>query len=443
MIRILLVARDDPDRAAVADAVRASGGRVSLADSAAAAIADLSKNRPDIVFADLAAGNDALRLVRAAVSLLTPVPVVALADRRRPEASAEALRLGAIDIVARPIRAADVNAALANASEFRELAARIDPEEPEPPGDELMVLSLGLRRVLESVRHLARSRCNVLIVGERGSGREILARAIHAQGPAAREPVVTIDCSYVAAQASSTDDVARFEKELLDAIVQPQGDAARGHRAHGAVLLKNLGDLPLGLQGTLERLLAERDGARGGGALPRMLASAHPSISEAVERRMFRRDLLERLAVVRLDLPPLRQRPQDVPLLASLFLKEACGRHSLPPKTFSPSARALLGALPWRANVSELRLLAERLALIIPGGVVQQEHVLAQVRFDGAETRGHAEGTLREARERFERDYIASVLQHHRWRMGAAAKQLGIERTNLYRKIKQLRIRSE
>ena len=206
--------------------------------------------------------------------------------------------------------------------------------------------------------------------------------------------------------------------------------------------MRNVSDLPLPVQGTLERLFIEREHAAGGDGVPRAIASAEPSVGEAVERKLFRRDLFERLAVVRLDLAPLRQRPKDVALLASVFLKEACRRHGLEPKTFSPSARALLTALPWRGNASELRQLAERLALLGSRGVIQQEDVLGEVRFDGAETRGHAEGTLREARERFERDYITSVLQRHRGRMGAAAKELGIERTNLYRKIKQLKIRA-
>lgn len=436
LFQVLIVTCDERDRASVAEVVRGAGHRVTAVDQTTAALAELAENPPGLVMVDLAMGGDALRLVRAASSQAKPVVVVALADRRRPETSAEALRLGVIDIVARPVRASDVKAALANATGYRDTLGEADAV---PSGDGLM-LPLGLRKVLESVGHLARSRCNVLIVGERGTGREVLARAIHGQGPAAA-PFVPIDCSYIAAPGTSPGDVAAFEKALFDAVGACSTGGARRGRAQGAAFLRGLGDLPLAVQGTLERLLGEREVAPGqDGPWPRILASAEPSIGEAVERRRFRRDLFERLAVVRLDLPPLRQRSQDVPLLASLFLKDACARHGLEAKTFAPTARALLAALPWRGNAAELRLLTERLALIVPRGLVQQEDVLAQVRLDRAETRGHAEGTLREARERFEREYIASVLQHHRGRMGAAAKALGIERTNLYRKIKQLRI---
>jgi DNA-binding NtrC family response regulator len=150
--------------------------------------------------------------------------------------------------------------------------------------------------------------------------------------------------------------------------------------------------------------------------------------------------LIESIAVVRIDLPPLRQRGQDVPLLATHFLKEACRRNDVPPKTFSRSALTLLSSLPWPGNAAELRALTERLAILVSRGVVMLEDVLANVRFDGVEAVGRDRGSLKNARERFERDYVTAVLQHHKGRMGAAARELGIERTNLYRKIKQLKI---
>jgi len=173
----------------------------------------------------------------------------------------------------------------------------------------------------------------------------------------------------------------------------------------------------------------------------RFIAATPPRVDDWVDRGDLRADLVEALGVVRIELPPLRQRTEDIPLLATHFLKEACRRNGIPPKTFSRSALTLLSAMPWPGNASELRALTERLAVLITRGVVLLEDVLANVRLEGAEALGGPSGTLREARERFERDYVASVLQHHRGRMGDAARELGIERTNLYRKIKQLNIR--
>jgi DNA-binding NtrC family response regulator len=202
------------------------------------------------------------------------------------------------------------------------------------------------------------------------------------------------------------------------------------------VYLEDLEELPPELQAQLEaRILA------GGSAAPRVIGAPQPLIAARVDRGFFRRRLFEAIGVVRIDLPALRQRPEDVPLLATHFLKEACRRHDVPAKTFSRGALSLLSALPWPGNATELRALTERLSILVPRGVVLLEDVLAHVRLAGAEAIGAARGSLKMAREHFERDYVTAVLQNHKGRMGAAAKELGIERTNLYRKIKQLRIR--
>src|SRR5205814_3907424 len=127
---------------------------------------------------------------------------------------------------------------------------------------------------------------------------------------------------------------------------------------------------------------------------------------------------------------PLRHRRDDIPVLATHFLKEACRRNDVPGKSFSRGALALLSALPWTGNATELRALAERLSIVVPRGVLLLEDVLANVRLDAGEAIGVPRGSLRSARERFERGYVTAVLQHHHGRMGAAAKDLGIERTN-------------
>jgi DNA-binding NtrC family response regulator len=277
-----------------------------------------------------------------------------------------------------------------------------------------------MREVLGIVRRVAPIQCTVMIVGERGSGREMVARTIHAHGPRQHLPFIRVAC-----------DDGTSEAEL--------GPLLNGSPRPGAtVYLDGVGDLPMDLQVRLEDHLRATTVTASDGM--RYVAGAQPRFFERVERGIVRRNLADALSVVRIDLPPLRQRPQDVPPLAMYFLKDACRRNNAPLKTFSRSALMLLGALPWTGNASELRSLCERVAVLVPRGVVLLEDVLAHVRFDGVEALGGPTETLREARDRFERDYVSAVLQQHRGRMGAAARQLGIERTNLYRKMKQLNI---
>jgi DNA-binding NtrC family response regulator len=420
---ILLLAPDTPDRKELAGFLTDRDQLFTAMDPYTVDPSRVGKSGVVAIVLDLGS-NDAIKFLRKYASHENRVPVVCIADRRRAAASAEALRLGAIDIVARPFRGDDVIAAIANAREFGAIAERTHAalEEPvEVTVDGVFGASPMMRDVLGIVRRVAPSRCTVLIVGEHGTGREMVARTIHAQGPRHQHPFIRIACDDGASEAELGP--------LLDG----------SPRAGATVYLDNIGDLPMDLQVRLEdHLQADAGSAKDG---MRFVAGAQPRLFERVERGAVRRKLTDALSVVRIDLPPLRQRPQDVPLLAMHFLKEACRRNNAPLKTFSRSALMLLGALPWPGNASELRSLCERVAVLVPRGVVLLEDVLANVRFDGVEALGGPKETLREARDRFERDYVTAVLQQHRGRMGAAARQLGIERTNLYRKIRQLNIR--
>jgi two-component system response regulator AtoC len=419
-------------RESLADAVLEPGHDLIAVESAAQAVARLAGG-VDLLIVDLATA-EAVKFFRKHAARRGPAPILCVADRRRPDVSAEALRLGAVDIIARPIRRDDVTAAVANAREFARVARDPEavPDAPELP-EGVFGTSSAMRDVLAIVRRVAPSRCGVLVVGERGTGREMVARAIHAYGPRRDKPFFKIVCG--------AEWSAEFERLMNGGF--PPGST---------IYLEDLGELLPEAQILLEGSIRQESGKpetvaaaaaepdNGTGSL-RFVGSTVPRILDASMRGTVRASLLEAIAVVQIDLPQLRQRVQDIPLLALYFLKDACGRAAVPSKTFSRSALTLLAALPWTGNAAELRSLCERLAILIPRGIVLLEDVLANVRFDHTEALGRPRESLREARERFERDYITSVLQHHRGRMAEAARDLGVERTNLYRKIKQLNIR--
>ena len=420
---ILLIAAESGEREGLAEMLERRGHAVTQVDQAAQARAFLT-DRSDtglVIVLDLAR-PEALRFLRAPMVQRAGIPVICVADRRKPDASSEALRLGIADLVARPVREEDLSAAIGNAREFAHIAGTSKPDPPPglelPPGS-VFGASAAIREVLALVRRIAPSRCNVLILGERGTGRESVARAVHGQSSRRDRPFVKIECDS--------------ERNGLGALLHGSVDPG------STVYLDDMNALPEPEQRQVTGMVRGRGGVETVDL--RFIAGVAPRVDDAVGRGELRADLVETLSVVRIELPPLRQRTEDVPLLATHFLKEACRRNGIPPKTFSRSALTLLSALPWPGNTAELRALSERLAVLITRGVVLLEDVLAHVRLEGAEALGGPSGTLREARERFERDYVASVLQHHRGRMGDAAKELGIERTNLYRKIKQLNIR--
>lgn len=420
-MKVLLLSADPADRARVSDWLRSRGYTVFPVSTSAKAAGALEASSPRFVFVDLAARHEALKFLRSLVTDQHQVWTVAIADRHDAGVTAEALRLGAVDIVPRPLEESSVIAALANAREVASLPSRRQgPAIDEVSGDGVLALSPRMREVYELARRMASSRCPVLLVGERGTGRETIARTIHRHGPLGSRTFWKIAAGPGGAS------------ELKE----------RSSKDEGTIYIEELGELPADGQARLARLLADsraHEASKGRGGF-RVIAAAQPYIESLAERRVVSRALVDALSVLRLELPPLRERPQDIPALAMHLLKEACGRHGIPAKSLSRSALSLLASLPWRGNAYELNGLVERLAVLVARGVILQEDVLQHVRIDGAQSHGGPGTSLRGARRQFEREFIAAALQRNQWRMDAAARELGIERTNLYRKMKQLEI---
>jgi DNA-binding NtrC family response regulator len=314
---------------------------------------------------------------------------------------------------------------------------------------ELLGRSAAILRVRDELRGAASTPGGILFVAEAGVDVESVASHLHTRGPSADAPFVAVDC---------TDEISRLEHVLFGAVAAASGDgletiasdsriaAARG----GTLFLRDIDELPASAQARLARI------ARDGEALVqgeptlltlRLCASALPRIAADVRTGSFRADLFRRLSVSRIDLPPLRDRLEDLPDLAAAVLSRVCASRHIPPIAFSQAALALVSALSWPANLVELHafiasVVADRLETGYSDDTpIHIEHLLPVLKLDRAPTRFVPAGSLREARLRFERDYIAAVLQHHEWRMAAAAQTLGIQRPNLYRKARQLGIR--
>ena len=314
------------------------------------------------------------------------------------------------------------------------------------PGDgavELVGRSPAIARVQELIRRGASLDGGVLITAEPGAGVEAVARELHTRGRSATAPYIVVNCD--------AGDPASVDRMLFG---QPPPDAATDLESVGAdsciaaarggtLYLHNVTELRASAQGQLARIARDGevriDGAPVATAL-RFVASAQAGIDADVNAHQFRGDLYRRLSVVRIDLPPLRDRPEDVPALAARLLEDACADGGGSARTFTPAALALFGALTWPGNLAELRTAVERVMADAIEDVIQIEHILPALQLHRAHAPFVPAGNLREARQRFERDYIASVLQHHDWRMAPAAQALGIQRPNLYRKARQLGI---
>jgi DNA-binding NtrC family response regulator len=323
---------------------------------------------------------------------------------------------------------------------------------PAPVALELVGASPAITRVQELVRRAAALEVGVLLTAEAGVDVESVARELHARSRRSAGPFVIVACD-----AAANPDASRLAEVLFGAVPatdsggasgDPLEDVSRGSRIAaargGTLFLQDVTELPAAVQARLARVA--RDGeARIEGAVTaidlRLVASALPTIDGEVHAQRFRSDLFRRLSVARIDLPPLRDRQEDVPALAVRLLERALAADGLPPRSFTDAALALVGAVTWPGNVAELAAVVGRMARDRSiDGDIRVEHVLPSLDLQRAPARFVPSGNLREARLRFERDYISAVLQHHRWRIAEAAHTLGIQRPNLYRKARQLGI---
>jgi DNA-binding NtrC family response regulator len=315
----------------------------------------------------------------------------------------------------------------------------------------------------QAISDAARSADGVLICGEPGTGREVVARAIHRasaephsysledllrsgrRGSEGHAPFVVVDCGVRDLERvvfGGTTGVNGHED--LDRI---SSDALLYQSFGGTLFLRSVQDMPGRLQARLARVLRDKEvwvesRERAYTLTPvnvRAIASIDSTPTDGSDDRLVP-ELRRKLATHRIELPPIRQRREDIPGLVRMMLVDVCETLKIPPKTASSQAIALLAALPWRGNFTEMRGLLRTLVLKAPSRLIRLTDVLDNIRLDGTATNFIGGGTLKEARDRFEKEYVAAVLEQHHGRMAEAARALGIQRTNLYRKVRQLSV---
>lgn len=437
------------EREATEHGLQAAGLAVEWVDSVQAALRALQQ-RDMPVLLDLSLGAAALQTARELRYERAATLLFAVVDSRRPDLTTEAVLAGMADVFARPLSGRRVLNAIRRERAYE--AGGISHTADLRAADDLYSHSPAMRGIGDLMARAAGMRAGVLISGEKGSGRQLVARTIHEVGPQPGAPFTAVDCGMSEPEQL---DIAVFGR--TGRVAKSNGGRGLGlerisqesllFRSRGGTLyLQNLADASTRVQSRLAKVLRDREAilTETGETITldvRPMAGADDGLEASVREGRIRDDLFRRLSVIRLHVPALRHRREDIPALANYFVREACARRGVPPKTLSRPALSLLGALPWRENALELRALVEVVVESLGGGRgIGLEDVLAHVRLDSGAVAGAVSGTLREARARFEREYIAAVLEQNRGRISDAAKALGIQRTNLYRKMRALKI---
>ena len=438
MARILIVDDDTAFRESLAEMLGDLGHAVSAAPTVAAGLQVLQAGSVDVAIVDLRMpGEDGLAFLRKARGL-SRAPCIMLTAYASGGNTIEAMRLGAFDHLTKPIARTSLVEVLERALLSAGQAGSPEnvAQNPEQEGDEAELVSgsEAMRQVFKRIGLAADSDATVLVLGETGTGKELVARALHRNSVRAERPFVAVNCAAIPADLMESELFGHVKGAFTGAVSDRAG---RFREAQGGTLfLDEVGDMPLPTQAKILRALQEREITPVGAsrALPvnvRIIAATHRDLPDAVRQGRFREDLWYRLQVVPVHLPPLRERLGDVLLLAEHFLRQGGGAS---PKRLGADAARLLLAHDWPGNVRELRNAMERAALLCPGPVIGPEHIGLQP----AAANGPAidwNGPLAPAVAQLEREMVTRALAATMGNRAEAARRLGLSRQQLYRKL--------
>jgi len=366
-------------------------------------------------------------------------PVIMISGHATISDAVEATRAGAFDFLEKPLTRDRLLLVLKNALEQAALR-RENARLRELVGDSprMIGVSEAFLRVVEQAKMVARSDARVLLSGESGTGKELLAEFIHRESPFASGPFVKMNCAAIPTELLETELFGHEKGAFTGASSSRRGkfELADG----GTLFLDEVGDLHETAQAKLLRVLQEGEFHRVGGeqtirVAVRVISATNRDLADLVAKKQFREDLYYRLCVVPIRVPPLRERPEDVRPLATYFLEDFCRRNNFRPKTIDDEAFSVLEKFHWPGNARELRNGVERMAILTPGERLGVESVPLEIRLrKGAAPRS----SVQEARDAAERDYILRALEQANWNVSSAARTLGMERTNLHKRIRAL-----
>ncbi|MGQ9494761.1 MAG: sigma-54-dependent transcriptional regulator [Thermoanaerobaculaceae bacterium] len=435
----VLVVDDEPGiRELLAQILMDEGYTVATVGTGEEALGALSKEVFDAVLLDVQLpGLNGLEILRQLKASGNRVPVVMISGHATVEQAAEAVREGAADFLEKPLGLERVLVTVSNVLERSRLAQRLQEEEEEV---ELTGVSPAILELRRQILLAAPTDSRVLITGPNGSGKEVVAKLLHRHSRRATAPFVAINCAAIPGELIESELFGHTKGAFTGAVEAKRGkfELADG----GTLFLDEVGDMSLLTQAKVLRVLQEASFTRLGGSQEirvdvRVIAATNKDLEEEIAAGRFRQDLYFRLNVIPLRVPALAERPEDVPLLLETFMRKLGIRMGVRPKRFSPQALEVLSTYSWPGNVRELRNLVERLLIMVEGEEVTPEDLPLKTEA----LRSFFPDQLlplRKARERFEREYIASVLRRCGGNMSRASRLLGLERSHLYRKMRAL-----
>ena len=444
----LLIVDDDPNTlGSLSRAFRLAGHDATVCDNAAKAL-DLAKTQAfDLIFSDVVMpGKDGLSLLEDLKGQGVITPVVMMSGQAHIEMAVRATKLGALDFLEKPVSTDKLLLTVDNIlrlqrleNENRQLRQRLGKYE-------IIWTSDAMRRVMTQVERVAASETRVSILGETGTGKELIARTLHERSPRAQGPFITLNCAAVPAELIESELFGHEKGSFTGAAGRHIGKFEQADK--GTIFLDEIGDMPLPMQAKLLRVLEEGEVERIGGDKPirvdvRVVVATHRDLEAQVKAGKFRQDLFHRIHVFPLVLPPLRERASDIPAMVEHFAKQVTALNGWKPLPFTDEAMRALQSYAWPGNVRELRNIVERLLLLATDNQVNDETVRTALPHTGSgdlPATSAGSGPLADRVQAFERDVILAELKRQQYNVTSTAKALDLERSHLYKKAEQLGI---
>ncbi len=450
--RVLIVDDEDAIRATLKMIFEYEGYECILAANGPAAVKIVEREAPDLVFLDIKMPQlDGMEVLKTVKGVDGSPPVVILSGHGTVKTAVEATKLGAYDFIEKPPERERILLVARNAlsqkrlsDENRRLKLSFDDRH------RMVGRSAALERVWDAVRRAAPTNATVLITGESGVGKELVARAIHRNSLRKDESFVQVNCAAIPEDLIESELFGHERGSFTGATEKQVGKFELAHK--GTIFLDEVGDMSLRTQAKVLRVLQEGEVERIGSQRTlqvdvRVIAATNKNLEEAIAKQDFREDLFFRLSVIPIRVPPLRERPEDLEPLLEHFVKQFSAENNFRPKSFAPAVLDAFRRHGWRGNVRELRNTLERLLIMVEGDEVRPEHIAEVLRRPGEDAASvptaEAAGSLKDFKESAERAYLVQKLRESRWNISATAAAIGTPRSNLYKKLEQYGINQD
>jgi len=450
--RILIIDDEQGIRAALGQLLEFEGYEVRAVGNAVDGIAEYGKQRPDLVFLDVKmAGIDGIEALKKIKEADASAVIVMISGHATIQTAVEATQLGAYDILEKPLDTDRILVTLRNALrhlDLNEENARL--RETIQSRYEIVGKSYGIRAVIDKIERVGPTPARVLITGENGTGKELVARAIHSQSARAEGPFVEVNCAAIPSELIESELFGHMKGSFTGAVADRAGKFEQADG--GTLFLDEVGDMSLAAQAKVLRVLQDNVVTRIGGSKPvkvdvRVLAATNKNLEAEIGEARFREDLFYRLNVVPLHVPPLRERREDIPLLVAHFVNVLTRREGVAPRTIAPDAVERLAQLEWPGNVRELRNTIERLLILASGPRITTDDVARLVGTRDPEQAGLGSllecKTFEEFKHAAERAFLLAKLREFDWNVSETARALDMPRSNLYKKIERYALTRE